>query len=495
MMVKQGGGLLMMGIRMLSRLAARCLIIATTTLAVLGMLANSAVAVVVLSDGFGDADRNNNGIVEFYDTDINNSGTWNDPVEDADQLERNITEVTAATDPSDAGLVWSGIRSFDSAANDPKFNLKIINDSVVTGTETAQEIHNDGLALGAESKGGSSRFMGRFPQSIALGSSEGDKLVVSFDFRAWKEADNPDVIQTFNQLRWGLFQDTDDELGQTGPRGDGFTSDPPGETVEWGKDDGNWWSANNPGAEGDKGIFTNVTFGSLAAAVDSRIHWEWNVAGINGTTNPGEIMTGNGVSNTPGSGGDMGTVATPVGGVDGPGGIIMGDTYAPHKLSMEFARLADGRIEVASFIDDTEILRDDIKTTDTGYNVIGPPADTFDYIAFNSQSSDFDMVIDNFKVELFSTSAGVPGDYNNNGTVDAADYVLWRNGGPLQNEIADVGTVSPADYSAWRAAFGNPGAGSAIGASVPEPGTAFLLMIGAIAWRALFPMRCRRENG
>ena len=27
--------------------------------------------------------------------------------------------------------------------------------------------------------------------------------------------------------------------------------------------------------------------------------------------------------------------------------------------------------------------------------------------------------------------AGVLGDYNNNGTVDAADYVLWRNGGPL----------------------------------------------------------------
>ena len=34
---------------------------------------------------------------------------------------------------------------------------------------------------------------------------------------------------------------------------------------------------------------------------------------------------------------------------------------------------------------------------------------------------------------------GVPGDFNNNGVVDAADYVLWRKGGPLQNEVDDAG--------------------------------------------------------
>ena len=36
---------------------------------------------------------------------------------------------------------------------------------------------------------------------------------------------------------------------------------------------------------------------------------------------------------------------------------------------------------------------------------------------------------------------GVPGDYNGNGKVDAADYVLYRNGGPLQNEVNSVGSV------------------------------------------------------
>ena len=43
-----------------------------------------AQAAVVISDGFGDADRNNDGTVALYDTDINDSGTLNDPVEDLD---------------------------------------------------------------------------------------------------------------------------------------------------------------------------------------------------------------------------------------------------------------------------------------------------------------------------------------------------------------------------------------------------------------------------
>ena len=40
--------------------------------------------------------------------------------------------------------------------------------------------------------------------------------------------------------------------------------------------------------------------------------------------------------------------------------------------------------------------------------------------------------------------AGLPGDYNNNGGVDAADYVLWRNGGPLLNDATPG--VQPGDY-------------------------------------------------
>jgi fibronectin-binding autotransporter adhesin len=77
---------------------------------------------------------------------------------------------------------------------------------------------------------------------------------------------------------------------------------------------------------------------------------------------------------------------------------------------------------------------------------------------------------------LTVTPAGVPGDYNNNGVVDMADYVLWRNGGPLQNEVASTGTVDSADYDAWRARFGNTsGSGAGLqNAAVPEPSTILL---------------------
>lgn len=75
---------------------------------------------------------------------------------------------------------------------------------------------------------------------------------------------------------------------------------------------------------------------------------------------------------------------------------------------------------------------------------------------------------------------GVPGDYNGNGVVDAADYVLWRNGGPLQNEVDDLGSITAQDYNAWRARFGNTAAASAnLGgsASIPEPATIVVALL------------------
>jgi hypothetical protein len=78
-------------------------------------------------------------------------------------------------------------------------------------------------------------------------------------------------------------------------------------------------------------------------------------------------------------------------------------------------------------------------------------------------------------------SMGVPGDFNGNGVVDMADYVLWRKGGPLQNEVSDQGVVSAQDYTDWRARFGNTSGSGAlsVGASVPEPSSVALLMLVA----------------
>jgi hypothetical protein len=86
------------------------------------------------------------------------------------------------------------------------------------------------------------------------------------------------------------------------------------------------------------------------------------------------------------------------------------------------------------------------------------------------------------------TPPGVQGDYNGNGVVDAADYVVWRSSvgqSTLLNRSASItGTVGAADYNFWRSKFGNTsGSGTSLGGSaVPEPTSALLLLLGLAAF-------------
>jgi hypothetical protein len=86
--------------------------------------------------------------------------------------------------------------------------------------------------------------------------------------------------------------------------------------------------------------------------------------------------------------------------------------------------------------------------------------------------------------------AGVLGDYNGNGIVDAADYTVWRDhlgqSFALQNrDPANTGVVSAADYASWKANFGaHAGSGAGSLSSVPEPSSIVLLIIGALAFAA-----------
>ena len=60
----------------------------------------------------------------------------------------------------------------------------------------------------------------------------------------------------------------------------------------------------------------------------------------------------------------------------------------------------------------------------------------------------------------------LPGDFNHDGTVDAADYVVWRK------NLASHRHKS--DYNIWRTHFGEPtgsGSGASANATVPEPAT------------------------
>jgi autotransporter-associated beta strand protein len=86
-------------------------------------------------------------------------------------------------------------------------------------------------------------------------------------------------------------------------------------------------------------------------------------------------------------------------------------------------------------------------------------------------------------------SNGIPGDYNRNGVVDAADYTLWRD--TLGQSVSAYsgadgngnGVIDAGDYDVWKTHFGEhagSGAGARTNTAVPEPATPVLLLVGTV---------------
>ena len=94
-------------------------------------------------------------------------------------------------------------------------------------------------------------------------------------------------------------------------------------------------------------------------------------------------------------------------------------------------------------------------------------------------ASSFSLLVGSSSVILQAISADLPGDYNQNGIVDAADYSVWRDTlGSTTNLVAD-GTgnnaIDVGDYEVWKASFGSAAA-SGTEAAVPEPASLTLLL-------------------
>jgi hypothetical protein len=132
-------------------------------------------------------------------------------------------------------------------------------------------------------------------------------------------------------------------------------------------------------------------------------------------------------------------------------------------------------------------LRDSWNTELTA--VVGPDGT----IEFNGFFGDYELTFGDQTLDLALSKGDslyslvvAAGDYNADGTVDAADYTVWRDnlGAPTEaaiNNNGDGGGISPSDYAYWKARFGTmagSGGGSLGAAAVPEPATLCLLLFG-----------------
>ena len=91
-------------------------------------------------------------------------------------------------------------------------------------------------------------------------------------------------------------------------------------------------------------------------------------------------------------------------------------------------------------------------------------------------------------IYLVTNTVPLPGDYNRDHVVDAADYTVWRDslgksGYLLAADGNGDGIVDSLDYSVWQGHFGQvwsvTGSGTGSAAAVPEPPSLMMLAIGA----------------
>jgi hypothetical protein len=114
---------------------------------------------------------------------------------------------------------------------------------------------------------------------------------------------------------------------------------------------------------------------------------------------------------------------------------------------------------------------------DTSYNtsLIAPNANQYLFWDELHPTATVHAILAQRALDLFR----LPGDFNHDDVVDAADYIVWRNG-------VDT-THIPYDYEIWRSHFGQSGGGDVgsgatgtASAAIPEPTAGLLVCFAAL---------------
>lgn len=155
-------------------------------------------------------------------------------------------------------------------------------------------------------------------------------------------------------------------------------------------------------------------------------------------------------------------------------GIAVGTAERPEQIGSQFVAVywdAYGRaVDLNTLIAPRNdwVLTQAWAISDSGW-ILGQGSHTDDALSYSRV----------FMMQVPVSPADLPGDYNDDGTVNAADYTVWRDNlgasVTLPNDTTP-GSVIAFDYEVWKANFGAT-VGEGSGANVPEPAGLMLATI------------------
>lgn len=131
------------------------------------------------------------------------------------------------------------------------------------------------------------------------------------------------------------------------------------------------------------------------------------------------------------------------------------------------------------------------------YNSLWNSVGGFTYSQFQSASEMVASAWYSAWTDAGSPALSIAGDYNNDGNIDLADYVVWKANLGTATALPNDATmgVSLADYNDWRNHFGQSvfSFGTAVGNAIPEP-TVFSAIAVGLCVLALRNSRQRKAD-